>query len=89
VATRAGVKTRDRITSEAPPTMWYAPNLLGAVLLARVLSRSRKKLPHEAPQVGLPNECRTRVELSDHHLGRDGGNLCGIGEGHSKLNPTP
>ena len=68
MATRAGAKTRDRIASEAPPTMWYAQNLLCVVLLARVLSRSRKKLPFEAQQVGLPAECRTRAELSDHCL---------------------
>lgn len=62
------MKTRSRLISEAPPTMWYAPNLLGAVLLARVLLWSRKKLLSEAPQVGLPAECRARVELSDRRL---------------------
>ncbi len=88
MARRAGVRTRDRITSEAPPTMWYGQNLLYPVLLARVLSRSREKLPFEAPQVGLPVECRTRVELSDHHLAWDGGQFrMGLGDGHSRNIP--
>ncbi len=68
MARRAGAKTRDRIASEAPPTMWYVSNLLDTVLLARVLLGSRKKLPFEAPKVGLLIECRTRAELSDHCL---------------------
>ncbi len=75
MARRAGAKTRDRIASEAPPTMWYESNLLDSVLLARVLSRSRKKLPSEAPKVGLLDECRTRAELSDHYFAWDSGNL--------------
>jgi len=48
--------------------MWWLGNLLSNALLARVLPRSRKKLPSDAPQAGLPDECRTRAELSDHCL---------------------
>ena len=68
MARGAGTTTRGRLVPEASSTMWQMENLLSIALLARVLLRSRKKLPFDAPKVGLPVESRTRAESPEHHL---------------------
>lgn len=60
--------TRSRTSSEALLTMWRQGTLRPCVLLARVLSWSRKKLPFEASKVGPPAHGRARVELPEHLL---------------------
>src|SRR5215510_9100629 len=57
VARGTGVRTRSRMVSEALPTMWHGGALHPTVLLARVVTGSRKKLPSDAPQVGM-SSCR-------------------------------
>jgi hypothetical protein len=57
------------------------------VLLARALPWSRKKLPFDAPKVGPPVECETRVELPEHLLAMGGCNLRGIGGPYSTMHP--
>jgi RadC-like JAB domain len=68
VATRAGERTRSRISSEASRTMWprRARPLPG--LLARTSRWLRKKPLSEAPMVGPPADGRARVESSDLRL---------------------
>lgn len=70
MATETAKKTRGRIIAEAFLTMRSTGSPLPEGLLARVLSWLRKKLPFEAPKVGLPvergNEGRvTRYSYSD------------------------
>src|SRR6266446_3536622 len=57
VARGTGVRTRSRMMSEAPSTMWHDEALPSTVLLARVMPWLHKKLPVDAPKVGTPS-CR-------------------------------
>jgi len=57
VARGTGVRTRSRMMSEAPSTMWHDEALPSTVLLARVMPWLHKKLLIDAPKVGTPS-CR-------------------------------
>ena len=55
VARGTGNRTRSRMMSEAPSTMWHDEALPSTVLLARVMPWLHKKLPVDAPKVGTPS----------------------------------
>src|SRR2546430_14924532 len=55
VARGTGVRTRSRMMSEAPSTMWHDEALPSTVQLARVMPWLHKKLPVDAPKVGTPS----------------------------------
>ena len=70
---RASTGTRGTTVFEAPSTMWRCESLYSHALLTRASPGSRKKLPFEAPMVGLSAYGRARVEPLEvpYRMGRD------------------
>jgi hypothetical protein len=83
VARDTGARKRGNRASEAVPTTWRRADSPARALLARALPWSRKKLPFDAPKVGPPAECETRVELPERPLLMGGRNLAWIGGQYS------
>jgi hypothetical protein len=86
VARGTGIRTRSRMVSEAPSTMWHGGALHPTVLLARVMPWLHKKLPTDAPQVGTSS--RRALDVVTGILPLMGRIFSlGIGKRHSKDNP--